>query len=212
MSSVEVDRSASASRQLGRRGLLGFGAALLTIGWGGTALLLRSSSVAPFDPIVTAVGGWLAVFALIAGIAVGLCPRWVWYNRVVATWVGLNAAAFGYTAAAAAGLLPADLVQYAFWHVWVLAAVVGFAVTGAVLEGEDTAGQLYFTAAGLELSLLFLGLGAFGTLVPGLYLLLAFVHPTPLALDALPGDLSPGRTAAVQLGVYALGLGVVFLL
>ena len=33
-----------------------------------------------------------------------------------------------------------------------------------------------------------------------------------VALDALPADLSPGRTAAVQSTVYAAGLGVVFLL
>lgn len=89
--------------------------------------------------------------------------------------------------------------------------MIGFAVTGAALEDRGIEGQVYFTAAGLELSLLFLGLGAFETLVPGLYVLLAFVHPTPLILDALPAELSNGRAAAVQLGIYAVGLGLVLL-
>ena len=67
-------------------------------------------------------------------------------------------------------------------------------------------------AAGLEVSLLFIGIGAFAELVSGLYLLLAFVHPTPLALDAYPGDLGAGPDAAVQLSLYAAGLGLVLVL
>ena len=62
------------------------------------------------------------------------------------------------------------------------------------------------------MSLLFIGLGAFTELVPGLYLLLAFVHPTPLALDAYPGDLGAAPDAAVQLALYATGLGLVLVL
>lgn len=61
------------------------------------------------------------------------------------------------------------------------------------------------------MSLLFIGLGAFDELFPGLYLLLALVHPTPLALDALPRDLGPGPAAVIQLSLYALGLGLVLL-
>lgn len=205
--------------RVGRRGLLGLGSgllalgsALLALGWGGTAALLRFPGSAPGNPIDLAVGLWLLIFGTIAAVALLACPSHVRFNRVTLAWTGLNSAAFAYTLAAVGGLLPAGLIQYAYWHVWVLVAVVGFAVTGALLEDEGITGQLYFTAAGLELSLLFLGLGAFGTLLPGLYLLLAFVHPTPLALDALSLDLTPGRTAAVQLGTYAVGLGLVFLL
>jgi hypothetical protein len=187
------------------------GAALLLVGWAGTAVLQRNPTVTPLRPITAAVGLWLGIFALIAGVALLLTPRSVWYNRVVLVWVGLNTAAFGYTGAVMAGLLPSNFALYAYWHIWVAAAVVGFTVTGVALEDQGIEGQVYFTAAGLELSLLFLGLGAFGTLIPGLYLLLALVHPTPLLLDAFPADLSNGRVAAIQLGIYAAGLGLVLL-
>lgn len=204
-------RAVRSSPPLGRHGLLRVGAVLLLLGWAGTAIIQRNPTSFPLDPVTMAVGLWVGVFALIAAVALVLTPQSVWYNRVILTWTVLNTAAFGYTGAVMAGLLSGTLAQYAYWHVWVATAVVGFAVTGAILEGEGIEGQVYFTAAGLELSLLFLGLGAFGTLVPGLYVLLAFVHPTPLILDAFPGQLSNGRAAAIQLGVYAVGLGLVLL-
>jgi hypothetical protein len=181
------------------------------LGWLVTGIIRREPTVSPLGPVETAVGLWLVVFALIAVVAVTLTCRAVWYNRIILLWVGLNSVAFVYTGAAIAGLLSGSLVQYAYWHVWVATAVVGFAGTGVALEGEGIGGQVYFTAAGLELSLLFLGFGAFEVLVPGLYALLAFVHPVPLVLDALPRELTSGHTAVIQLGVYTLGLGAVLL-
>jgi hypothetical protein len=125
-------------------------------------------------------------------------------------WGVSKAVALAVTAAAV-GILPSGLVVYAYWHVWVVVAVVGFATTGALLERSGSSGQHYFTAAGLEVSLPFIGLGAFDLMLPGLYLLLAFVHPTPLALDAAPFDLGPAPDAAIQLALYATGLGIVLL-
>ena len=98
----------------GRQGLLRVGAGLLLIGWVGTAVIQRAPTISPLGPVRTAVGLWLVIFALIAGVAVTLTPRAVWYNRVVLVWVGLNTAAFGYTGAVMTGLLSGTLAQYAY--------------------------------------------------------------------------------------------------
>lgn len=195
--------------RVGRRGFLGLGAALLFVGWGVTELVVARPGVLPGSPAVTAVALWFAMFLGIGVVGLTQCPDYVRFSGPLVVWGALNAAAFVYAGAAALGYLPPGLTVYAYWHVWVLAAVVGFAATGALLERSGSSGQHYFTAAGLEISLLFIGLGAFSEIVPGLYLLLALVHPTPLALDAYPGDLGPGPAAVIQLALYAVGLGVV---
>lgn len=191
-----------------RHRLLVLGAVMLAAGWALTGAVVSFSESLPVSPTVAAVGLW----AVIGAVALTQTPDYVRFSRPLLLWAVLNTVAFLVTGAAVFGYLPAGLVVYAYWHVWVLVAVVGFAATGALLERSGPSGQHYFTAAGLEVSLLFIGLGAFAELVPGLYLLLAFVHPTPLALDAYLGDLGAGPDAAIQLALYATGLGLVLVL
>lgn len=197
--------------RMGRRGLLGTGAALLVAGWGGTAILIRNPTLAPADPALSALGLWLGLFALVAAVAVTQCPAGVTFSRPVLVWVGLNTIGFLAAGAAVAGLLPPGLRRYAFWHVWVAGAVVGFLVTGELLRRAGAAWQVYHTAAVIEVTLLAVGLVSFGSLLPGLYLVLGAVHPVPLALDALDPDLGPLPLAAVQVGAYAAALGFVLL-
>jgi hypothetical protein len=186
---------------LSGRGLLGFGAGILFLGWGATELAVTRAGVVPGDPFVALTVFWGALFLFFGVVTLTQCPDYVRTSQPLAVWGVLNAAGLLYTGAAVTGLLPAGFAQYAYWHVWVLVAVVGFGATGALLERSGSSGQHYFTAAGLEVSLLFIGLGAFD----------ALVHPTPLALDALPRDLGPGPAAVIQLSLYALGLGLVLL-
>lgn len=195
--------------RLGRRELFGVGGASLFVGWAGTQLAVARPGLVPGDPLVGVTALWFALFAVVGAVTVTQCPDYVRFSRPLFVWGLLNAVAFVVAGLAALGSLPPGLVTYAFWHVWVLIAVVGFAATGALLERSGASGQHYFTASGLEVSLLFIGFGAYGEIVPGSYLLLAFVHPTPLLLDALPDDVDPGPAAVVQLGLYALGLGLV---
>lgn len=196
---------------IGWRGLLAVGAAMLVAGWAGTALLFRQPTLVA-EPQLTITGLWAFIFIAIAVIALFAAPRHMSVNPATLMWTGLNIIGLGVTLSAIVGVLPPELTQYAYWHVWVLIAVIGFAATGTLLEREDLNGQVYFTAAGLELSILFIGLGALEVLIPGLYLLLAFVHPVPLVLDSLPNEPSPGRKAAIQLGSYTLGLSVILFL
>lgn len=182
---------------------------MLFVGWGGTQLARARPDLIPGDPLAGVTVLWFGLFALIV-LAVGTqCPDYVRFSQPVFIWGVLNTAAFAFTALAIQGALPSGWVTYAFWHVWVLVAVIGFAATGALLERSGASGQHYFTASGLEVSLLFIGLGAYGEIVPGSYLLLAFVHPTPLLLDVLPTDIGPGLASLIQLSLYSLGLGIV---
>ena len=197
--------------RIDRRTLLGSVAAMLALGWAATEAVASFPAVVPGDPILAVVGLWVGLFAVVTVGALTQTPDYVRFSGPLLLWGVLNAVALAVTVSAALGILPSGLVVYAYWHVWVLVAVVGFATTGALLERSGSSGQHYFTAAGLEVSLLFIGLGAFELLLPGLYLLLAFVHPTPLALDASPFDPGAGPDAAIQLGLYATGLGIVLL-
>jgi hypothetical protein len=205
-------RVPASSNQFGRRQLLGLGAVALAVGWGLTEAIVSFRPSLPVSLAAAAVGLWVGLFALVTVVALTQCPDYVRFSGPLLLWGVLNILAFLVTGAAVLGYLPVGLVVYTYWHVWVLVSVVGFAGTGVLLERSGPSGQHYFTAAGLEVSLLFIGLGAFTELVPGLYLLLAFVHPTPLALDAYPGDLGAGPDAAVQLSLYAAGLGLVLVL
>ena len=181
--SSHLEAPASTYR-VGRRRLLGLGAFALATGWALTEAIVSFPGAVPVSPTTAAVGLWAVLFAAVTAVALTQSPDYVRSSRPLLLWAVLNAVAFLVVGAAVLGYLPAGLVVYAYWHVWVLVAVVGFAATGVLLERSGPSGQHYFTAAGLEVSLLFIGLGAFTELVPGLYLLLAFVHPTPLALDA----------------------------
>ena len=205
-------RVPASSNQFGRRQLLGLGAVALAVGWGLTEAIVTFRPSLPVSLAAAAVGLWVGLFALVTVVALTQCPDYVRFSGPLLLWGVLNILAFLVTGAAVLGYLPVGLVVYTYWHVWVLVSVVGFAGTGVLLERSGPSGQHYFTAAGLEVSLLFIGLGAFTELVPGLYLLLAFVHPTPLALDAYPRDLGAGPAAAVQLSLYATGLGIVLVL
>ena len=209
--STSLEAPASTYR-VGRRQLLGLGAFALATGWALTEAIVSFPGAVPVSPTTAAVGLWAVLFAAVGAVALTQTPDYVRSSRPLLLWAVLNTVAFLVTGAAVLGYLPAGLVVYAYWHVWVLVSVVGFAGTGVLLERSGPSGQHYFTAAGLEVSLLFIGNGAFAELVPGLYLLLAFVHPTPLALDAYPGDLGAGPDAAIQLALYATGLGLVLVL
>jgi len=206
-----VGERLTATPRLGRRGLLGLGAALLAVGWGGTAFLTRNPTLAPADPALTALALWLGLFGLVAVAALAACPSRVTFSRPVLSWVGLNALGFLAVGAAVAGLVPLELQRYAFWHVWVAGAVVGFTATGELLRRAGGGWLVYHTAAAVELSLLVLGVVAFEALLPGLYLVLAAVHPVPLALDALDLDLGRAPTAGIQVALYLVALVAVLL-
>ena len=201
----------TAAGRIGRRGLLGIGAGLLVAGWGGTALFTRAPGLAPAGPAIASVGLWLVLFVLVAAVAVTQCPRHVTFSRPILVWVSLNVVAFCYTGAALAGLLPASLAQYAYWHIWLAAGVVGFTATGVLLRRAGASGSVYLVAAVTELWMLVAGLVSFETLVPGLYLLVAVVHPMPLAIDALDSDFGDWPTTVAQVTVYTTTILAVIL-
>lgn len=197
--------------QLKRRDLFGLIAVALFGGWAGTQVAVTHPGLVPGNPLFTVTGLWIALFGLVALVVFTQSPDYVRLSGPLVVWGVLNTAAFTFTVLALFGNLPDSWFVYAFWHVWVFIAAIGFAATGVLLERSGASGQHYFTAAGLEVSLLFIGLALYSEIVPGSYLLLAFVHPTPLFLDALSSDIDPARAAGIQLGLYALGLGIVLL-
>jgi hypothetical protein len=207
MSTVPQESAA----RLGRRGLLGLGAGLLFVGWGGTALFARVPGLAVIDPRAATVALWLALFGLIAAVALVACPEEVTFSRPILVWVGLNGLGFLLTGTALVGLVPGWLSPYAYWHVWVAGAVVGFLATGTLLRRAGSPAGRYYVAAVVELWILTVGLVAFETLVPGLYLVLAVVHPTPLALDALDLDATAWSQTVAQVAVYTVALLAVIL-
>lgn len=199
-----------ATGRIGRRGLLQLGSALLLVGWIGTGMLTEFVGTGPFGPIGTVIALWVGLFGLIGAVAVTRCPRHVVFSKPILVWVGLNTFGFAVTWAAWSGLLPGGLVQYAYWHVWVATAVIGFAVTGELLRRNGIDGRVYYTAAAAELGLLIVGLLAFELLRPHQYLLLAVVHASPLLLDSFDLDLGR-RIVDLQAGIYVVAAAPVVL-
>lgn len=203
---AHINEYVAPTERFGRRGLLGFGSVLLFVGWTGTALFLRVPTAAPADPVVSSLGLWVGLFVLVATVALTQCPRRVTFSRPILVWVALNTLGFGYVAGALAGLVPTAYARFAYWHVWVGAGVLGFLATGELLRRAGVLTPVYYVAAVVELWILIVGLVSFETLVPGLYLLLAVVHPMPLALDALDPDVGDWLVSVAQVSVYTVAL------
>ena len=126
----------ASSYRVDRRRLLGLGAVMLAVGGALTEAVVSFSESLPVSPTVAAVGLW----AVIGAVALTQTPGYVRFSRPLLLWAVLDTLAFLVTGVALFGYLPAELVVYAYWHVWVLVAVVGFAATGALLERSGPSG------------------------------------------------------------------------
>lgn len=113
-------------------GLLFVGIVEGVIGWGLSWLFGQYPAVAPFGLVNSIVLLWVVLTAGIVFVGVTYTAPTVRRNRVWVVWGVLNIAATAVNLAAVGGLLPADLVLYAYWHPWFVVLGVGYLATALV--------------------------------------------------------------------------------
>jgi len=113
--------------------------------------------------------------------------------------------------AAVAGVLPVGVRRYAYWHVWVAGSAVGFVFTGATLRDTSFVWRVCLIAALTEVVLLVIAFVEFGFLLPGLYVILAVTHATPLVLDGVVQLPTVRFAVPAQVLLYAVAFALLFL-
>lgn len=171
-------------------GLLLFGFLEGVLGWGLSWVFSQAPGLAPFGTIPTIVGTWVLLTAGIVLVGVTYTSPTVRRNRVWLVWGGLNTAATAVNIAAIAGMLPGELLVYAYWHPWLAAIGIGYLVTGLYNWGNPQIRRqerlVYIATGTATLGLL---VGSFGPLAAfvsvNIFLLGGIVQLFPIGFDVL---------------------------
>jgi hypothetical protein len=171
-------------------GLLFFGFAEGVLGWGLSWVLAQNPGLAPLGLIPSIVFLWVALTGGIVFVGVTYTAPTVRRNRVWLVWGGLNVAATGVNLIAVAGLLPVDLLVYAYWQPWFVVLGVGYLVTaGYNRENPQIRRQerLVYALAGVAaLGVLVASLGPFTAAVTAnVFVLGAVLQLAPIGHDVI---------------------------
>lgn len=171
-------------------GLLFFGFAEGVLGWGLSWFLAQNPGLAPLGLVPSIVLLWVVLTGGIVFVGVTYTAPTVRRNRVWLVWGALNVAATAVNLLALAGLLPADLVVYAYWQPWFVVLGVGYLVTaGYNWESPQIRRQerLVYALAGVAaLGVLVASLGPFTAAVTrNVFLLGAALQLVPIGHDVI---------------------------
>jgi hypothetical protein len=170
-------------------GLLFFGFAEGVLGWGLSWLFQQNPGLAPFGLVTSIVLLWVVLTAGIVFVGVTYTAPTVRRNRVWLVWGGLNVAATAVNLLALAGVLPADVVVYAYWQPWFAVFGVGYLVTALYnWESPQIRRQervVYALAGVAALGVLVASFGPFTGVVGEVFLLGAVLQLVPIGHDVV---------------------------
>ena len=171
-------------------GLLLFGFLEGVLGWGLSWLFSANPGLAPIGVIPSIVVTWALLTGGIVFVGVTYTSPTVRRNRVWLVWGGLNVAATGVNVAALAGIVPPELVAYAYWHPWLAVIGIGYLVTA--LYNWDSPQirhqeRLVYAASGVvTLGVLAASFGPLtGFVAPNVFVIGAVVQLVPIGHDVL---------------------------
>ncbi len=170
-------------------GLLFFGFAEGVLGWGLSWLFQQNPGLAPFGLVTSIVLLWVVLTAGIVFVGVTYTAPTVRRNRVWLVWGALNVAATAVNLLALAGVLPADVVVYAYWQPWFAVLGVGYLVTALYnWESPQIRRQervVYALAGVAALGVLVASFGPFTGVVGEVFLLGALLQLVPIGHDVV---------------------------
>lgn len=171
-------------------GLLLFGFVEGVLGWGLSWLFVQYPVLAPLGTVPSIVLLWVFLTAGIVFVGVTYTAPTVRRNRVWLVWGSLNVAATAVNVVALAGLLPPDLVVYAYWQPWFVVLGVGYLATAfdnlASPQIRRQERVVYALAGVAALGALVAGLGPLtGAVVGNVFLIGAVLQLVPIGHDVL---------------------------
>jgi len=117
-------------------GLLLVGLIEGVLGWGASALLFRTPSLAPLGVVASIVALWVVLTAGIVVVGVVYTAPTVRRRRVWVVWAVLNVAATAVNVVAVAGVGPSGLAVYGLYHPWLAVMGLGYLATALVNAGS----------------------------------------------------------------------------